>query len=229
MRCAVHQPNYLPWAGFFHKMQNCDVLIILDNIQFARRSYGNRTQIKTQAGAQWLTLPVERGPLEQKINKVRLFDPPKNQSQNFKTIRHAYAKAPYFSCLEAKLKPFYAQPEELLFPFNLRLIQLFADILEIKTPLLLASSLGEPPAGKNERIIFLCQQCGANTYLSGRGGEAYNEPLALQAAGLTLEYQSFQPPVYPQGKGDFIPGLSILDLVMYAGPKQSKSLLLQSV
>jgi hypothetical protein len=209
-------------------MQNCDVLIILDNIQFARRSYGSRTQIKTQAGARWLTLPVAHGPIGQKINEVRLFEPAKNQFQNFKTIRHAYAQAPYFASLAAELEPLYTQPREFLLPFNLQLIQLFADILEIKTPLLLASSLGEPPAGKNERIIFLCQQCGADTYYSGRGGKAYNEPLALQAAGLTLEYQNFQPPVYPQGKGDFIPGLSILDLVMYAGPKQSKSLLLQS-
>ena len=211
---------------FFHKMQNCDVLIILDNIQFARRSYGSRTQIKTRrcpgsrcggARADWT-----------KINEVRLFEPAKNQFQNFKTIKHAYAQAPYFASLAAELEPLYTQPREFLLPFNLQLIQLFADILEIKTPLLLASSLGEPPAGKNERIIFLCQQCGADTYYSGRGGKAYNEPLALQAAGLTLEYQNFQPPVYPQGKGDFIPGLSILDLVMYAGPKQSKSLLLQS-
>ena len=224
LRCAVHQPNYLPWSGFFHKMASCDVLIILDNVQYSRRSFCNRTQVKSPSGALWLTLPIVKGPVEQEINQTRLFEPSKHLSRNFETLRHLYARAPYFSLLESELRLIYHQPWEFLLPFNLNLIRILANILEITTPIILASNLGKPPADKNQRIIFLCQQLGADTYLSGIGAKAYNDPQSFITAGLTLEYQSFQPPVYSQGKGDFISGLSIIDLIAYAGPKSRQLL-----
>ncbi|MBE3582358.1 MAG: WbqC family protein [Thermoanaerobacteraceae bacterium] len=105
------------------------------------------------------------------------------------------------------------------------LIKTLAAILGITTPLVLASSLGEPPASKSERLIYLCQRLGADTYLSGRGAVAYNDPGAFAAAGLKLEYQAFTPPVYPQGYGTFIPNLSVVDLIMHQGPASRRLLL----
>ncbi|OIQ12665.1 WbqC family protein [Neomoorella thermoacetica] len=224
MRVAAHQPNYLPWTGFFHKMANCDVFVILDNVQFPRRDFCNRTRIKSPRGAYWLTLPVVRGAFEQKINETRLFEPDTNLPRHLKTLHHFYARAPFYNFLIQKLLPIYEQSWEYLLPFNLALIKTLAAILGITTPLVLASSLGEPPAGKSERLIYLCQQLGADTYLSGRGAVAYNDPVAFAAAGLKLEYQSFTPPVYPQGYGIFIPNLSIVDLIMYHGSASQRFL-----
>ncbi|WP_258361160.1 WbqC family protein [Moorella sulfitireducens (nom. illeg.)] len=224
MRVAAHQPNYLPSTGFFHKMANCDVFVLLDNVQYPRRDFCNRTRIKSPRGAYWLTLPVAKGAFEQKINETRLFEPDRNLPRHLETLRHFYARAPFYNFLNQMLLPIYEQPWEFLLSFNLALIKTLAEILGITTPMVLASSLGEPPAGKSERLIFLCQQLGADTYLSGRGAEAYNDPGAFTAAGLRLEYQTFTPPVYPQGHGTFIPNLSIVDLIMYQGPASRRFL-----
>lgn len=224
MRMAVHQPNYLPWAGFFHKMASCDVFVLLDNVQYPRRDFCNRTRIKSSRGAYWLTLPVSKGPFAQKINETRLFEPGTNLPHHLETLHHFYARAPYYVFLNQQLRPIYEQSWEYLLPLNLALIKALAAILGISTPLVLASSLGDPPGNKNERLIYLCRQLGANTYLSGRGAASYNDPAALAAAGIRLEYQTYVPPVYPQGHGTFIPNLSVVDLIMSQGPASRRLL-----
>jgi len=102
-------------------------------------------------------------------------------------------------------------------PLNVTLIKVFAEILGIHTPLLPASSLGELEDVKSGRIIALCQKLGADTYLSGEGGRAYNDPQAFAAAGIKLVYQKFIPPRYPQGEGAYLGGLSVLDLIAHTG------------
>ncbi|MBE3582357.1 MAG: WbqC family protein [Thermoanaerobacteraceae bacterium] len=110
MRVAAHQPNYLPWTGFFHKMANCDVFVILDNVQFPWSDFCNRTRIKSPREAYWLTLPVVREAFEQKINETRLFEPDKNLHRHLKTLHHFYARAPFYNFLIQKLLPIYEQP-----------------------------------------------------------------------------------------------------------------------
>lgn len=102
-------------------------------------------------------------------------------------------------------------------PLNVTLIKVFAEILGIHTPLLPASSLRELEDVKSGRIIALCQKLGADTYLSGEGGRAYNDPQAFAAAGIKLVYQKFIPPRYPQGEGAYLGGLSVLDLIAHTG------------
>lgn len=221
MRIAIHQPNYLPWANFFHKMAHCDVFILLDNVQYPRREYCNRTRVKSPQGAFWLTLPVEKANINNRISEVRLYEPEKNLARHLQSLQHFYARAPYYRSLEEKLEPIYKKSWEYLASLNIALIKILAGLLEITTPILLASNLGEPPGGRNQRIIYLCQKLGADVYLSGKGGESYNDQQALADAGITLEYQSTIAPVYPQGSGAFIASLSLVDLLAYAGQKSS--------
>lgn len=219
MRAAVHQPNYLPWTGFFHKMANCDIFVLLDNVQYPRREYCNRTLVKTSQGACWMSLPVVKNTIDQKISETRLFEPEKNLYRHWKTLRHCYARAPYWKNIEQKLEPLYEQPWEFLLSLNIELINALRNLLGISTPMILSSSLGDSPAAKSGRIIHICRQLGANTYLSGKGAEAYNNSGEFTGAGIELRYQDYVVPEYLQGKGDFIPGLSVLDLFAYEGPE----------
>lgn len=218
MRAAVHQPNYLPWPGFFRKMAQCDVFVLLDNVQYPRREYCNRAKVRSPQGAFWLTLPVEKAGLDAKISEVRISEPEKNLARHLKTLRYFYGRAPFYDVLENRLGPLYEKTWDRLLPLNTALIEVLAGILGITTPVVLASCLGEPAGGKSERIIGICRKVGADTYLSGRGAEAYNDALLYAEAGITLEYQVYEPPVYPQGGKEYISGLSVVDLLAYHGP-----------
>jgi hypothetical protein len=218
MKVAVHQPNYLPWPGFFHKMFHCDVFVLLDNVQYPRRGFCNRTMVKSPQGkAVWLTVPVMKSRYAQQIRDVQLFQPEENLAKQHLTLQHFYGRAPYYRHLADRLEAVFAEKWMHLAPLNVMLIKVFADILGIHTPLLLASSLGELTEGKSGRIIALCQKLGADTYLSGEGGRAYNDSEAFAAAGIKLVYQKFVPPCYPQGGGNYLSGLSVLDLIAHTG------------
>lgn len=224
MQVAVHQPNYLPWSGFFQKMVQCDVLVLLDNVQYPQRDFCNRTRVKSPQGLAWLTLPVKQASFDQKIKEMKLFEPQKNLGRQMKTLRHYYGRAPYFTFLAKKLLPIFEETWEDLLSLNLALIKVLAELLGINTTLVLASSLGEIVEGKSKRIIYLCQKLGADTYLSGQGGAAYNDSQAFAEAGLELKYQNFIPPLYPQGAGPFLPRLSVFDLIAYTGQESGRFL-----
>lgn len=224
MRAAVHQPNYLPWPGFFHKMARCDVFVLLDNVQYPRREYCNRAKVRSPQGAFWLTLPVEKAGINAKVSEIRISEPGRNLVRHFKTLRQLYGRAPFFDSVEDNLAPLYRKTWDRLWPLNTALIGALAGMLGIFTPIVLASSLGEPAGGKSERIIALCREVGADTYLSGRGAKDYNDPQAYAAAGITLVYQDYAPPVYPQGGQEYIGGLSVVDLLAYHGPESRRYL-----
>lgn len=219
MRIAIHQPNYLPWSVFFHKMAICDVFVLLDNVQYPRRDYCNRTQIKSPLGVYWLTHPVERGHFHQQIKEIRLSQPEESLKRHLETLHHFYNKAPCYQYLLSSLKPIYKKHWNFLLPLNITLIKAIADLLGITTPLLLASSLGDPPHGKSKRIVYICKKLGADTYLSGLGAKKYNDPEDFVAANINLDYHNFIPPIYAQGIDTFIPNLSIIDLIAYHGPE----------
>lgn len=218
MIVAVHQPNYLPWLGFFRKMAACDVFVLLDNVQYPRRGFCNRTRVKSPQGeAVWLTVPVIKGKYTQQISEVKLFEPVHNLKKQNLLLRHFYGRTPYYSLLAERLETIFAGTWLELVSLNMELIKVLANLLGINTPILTASSLGGVVGAKSERIIAFCRELGADTYLSGEGAKVYNDPQAFTAAGIKLVYQKFISPEYPQGDSPFIAGLSVLDLIAHIG------------
>lgn len=218
MIVAVHQPNYFPWLGFFRKMAACDVFVLLDNVQYPRRGFCNRTRVKSPQGeAVWLTVPVIKGKYTQQINEVKLFEPAQNLKRQSLLLRHFYGRTPYYSLLAERLETILTGTWLELVSLNIELIKALANLLGISTPILTASSLGGVDRAKSERIITICRELGADTYLSGQGAKAYNDPQAFNAVGIKLLYQNFFSPEYPQGDGLFIAGLSALDLIAHTG------------
>jgi len=212
---TIHQPNYLPWAGFFHKWLIADAFIILDTVQYHKNEWQNRNRIKTSQGAQWLTVPVTyRFP--QTIDQVGIAPKPWARKQ-IAAIEQSYAKAPYLDKYWPELKPIFEQPWQSLCALNVAMIQALGQILDCKAPLLLASEMGEASEDPTLRLIDLCQALNGTAYLSGSEGRNYLQPKDFQAANMELYFQQVEAPTYPQLHGDFISHLSVLDVLFHCG------------
>lgn len=216
MKCVtIHQPNFLPWPGFFHKWLNADAFIMLDTVQYVKNEWQNRNRIKTAQGAQWITVPVNyRFP--QTIREVGIAD----QRWSRKlcgSIEQAYAKAPYFGEYWPEIRPVLQKPYTLLRDLNMALIRTVGDFLGCQAPLYIASDMGVETTGPTERLLALCDALQADAYLSGLEGRVYLDRDAFASHGISLYFQRVEAPVYAQLHGEFVSHLSILDLLFNTG------------
>ena len=227
MKLAMHQPNYLPWPGYFVKMAQCDIFVILDAVQFPRGcSVANRNLIKTPKGLHMLTVPVQRKGLSlQRYDEVIAV--PGWQRKHLKTLRLNYAKAPHFQDIFPQLEQ-ALQAGGSLADINYAFIKQVYNWLQLDTKLVFLSSLPQfAGLKKNELIVALCEHFSAHTYLSGSGGKAYHQIELFTRNGLQLEYLTYQPVPYPQLWGDFIPNLSAVDMLFNCGAQGMGQLLLK--
>ena len=223
MKIAIHQPNFLPWLGYFYKMANCDFFILLDNVQYEKNGPTNRVKIKTPQGSIWLTLPVKRN-FPQLINETELVDFSKQKEKIIKTLSLNFQKAKYFNFLLPELQKVLEKDWRYLSQLNIELIKLIKEKLKIKTKLEIASNYEVFGKG-TDLLVNLCKTFNTDTYLSGQGGKNYQEEEKFKSANIKLEYTDFIHPVYPQLWKDFIPGLSAIDLIFNCGPKSIDFLL----
>ncbi len=213
MKVAIHQPQYLPWLGYFDKIDQADCFVLLDDVQFKKNEWQNRNRIKTAAGWQWLTVPVlHRFP--QRICEVRINQTDPWSRKHLQALFSNYGSAPFFDLHRPFFEEIYGREWTLLVDLNVAAITYLAEALGIQTKLVLASSLPVPSELEaTERLIAICQAVGADTYLSGVGGREYLDLTLFKEAGIGVLFQAFQTRAYPQRFGAFVPDLSIVDLL----------------
>lgn len=217
---AIHQPNFLPWPGFFHKWQISDAMVLLDTVQFEKNEWQNRNRIKTAQGPRWLTVPVHyRFP--ETMREVRIATGPWTR-KICAGIEQAYAKAPHFKPYWPAIKAILLHPPCLLCELNVTLIRLLGTYLGCRAPLYLASELDVRERDPSTRLVAMCRAVGGDAYLSGREGRRYLRPEAFADAGMSLYFQQVEAPVYPQQHGEFVPCLSSLDLLFNTGPEAAR-------
>lgn len=211
---TAHQPVFLPWAGLFEKIASADRFIWLDTVQFERHGFENRVQIKTHQGAQWLTAPVKHG----HAYGALLGDHGWHR-KHLRSIELAYRKAPYFESywdgLSATMT--IASTCTMLSDFNRLLMNWCLEQLGMDVELELASRF-DFQGEKSALVLDMCKQIGATKYIFGQKGKDYADVESFKAAGIEVEFQSYKRPVYRQLHGPFVPGLSIIDLLMNEGP-----------
>lgn len=217
MKVAIHQPQYLPWLGYFDKMDQADCFVILDHVQFKKNEWQNRNRIKTASGWQWLTVPVlHRFP--QRISEVRINETAPWSRKHLQALVLNYATAPSFDAHRAFFEEAYAREWKLFIDLALTTLAYLVEALGIQTKLVLASSLALPEReGATDRLVSICQALGADSYLSGTGGRGYLDLGRFVEAGIQVWFQAFQCPPYPQEFGAFEPNLSIVDLLFNCG------------
>ena len=229
MIVAIHQPHYLPWLGYLHRMAQVDLFIVLDHVQFERRNRQNRSEIRLDGAARWLTVPVvQRSQKERIADKLIDNTSPRAWGPiHFATLRHAYREAEHFKTYACALRKILETPWERLVELNRATLDFMRDALDIRTPLVRSSELAVDGA-KSDLILQLCRAVGADRLLAGSGGSRrYLDIEAFAREGVAVEWHRFVHPIYRQcGPQPFIAGLAGIDLLFNCGP-QSRAILLE--
>ncbi|MFM2308599.1 MAG: hypothetical protein RLY87_719 [Chloroflexota bacterium] len=218
-KVAIVQSNYIPWKGYFDMIAAVDEFILYDDMQYTRRDWRNRNQIKTPQGVQWLTVPVlVKGKYFQKIRDTEI-DGTEWQDQHWKALIANYKRASHYNTIAELLEPLYTQRTYThLSVLNRTFLQTICTYLGIETTIT-ASSDYELIDGKTERLADLCQKAGGTEYISGPAARDYVEEHVFTERNLTLtwfDYNGYTE--YPQLWGDFVHGVSIVDVLFNCGP-----------
>jgi hypothetical protein len=215
---AIHQPNYLPWLGYFYKMANCDTFVLLDTVLLSKQSFTTRCQIKTTGGLG--LLPVPLATRSGMINEIAVAKNENWQIRHWHVMQNAYVSSTYWKEYSPYFEQFYRGNRwPTLIQVNVSSIMIIRTILGLDNKLVSVSELGAIGGQKSDRIIEICKRLGADTYLSGAGARVYNDEEAFRKAGVKLAYTDFEHPVYRQLWGDFVPNLSIVDLLFNEGTR----------
>jgi hypothetical protein len=223
---AIHQPNYLPWLGYFRKLARADVFVFLDHAQFSKGSYTNRVQILRDGKAAWLTQPVQQA-LGQPISAVGFADLswPK---RHVDALHNAYRGASAFHAILPLLVDLIGgAPLDSLAAANRHLIEGLATRLGLAPRFVVDATLGIDGVDGDDRLIALINAVhpGA-TYLSGKGGRLYQDECKFTAAGIELRYSDYSPEPYAQaGATAFVPGLSVVDALFALGIEGTRALI----
>ena len=216
MRLAAHQPQYMPWLGYFDKMDRVDHFVLLDTVQFKKNEWQNRNRIRTADGWQWLTVPVRyRHPMA--IRDVTIDESSPWRRKHREALRIQYARAPHVVATLDAVDPVLGEPCGSLAELNTRTVRILAGLLGVRTPITLASSLDDLPQGADDRLIALCRAFGCRTYLAGMGGRDYMDLEAYRRAGIEVEFQAYRHPLYRQAHTGFESALSSIDCAMNCG------------
>jgi len=218
MIVSVHQPQYLPWLGYFDKIDRADIFVLLDNVQFKKNEWQNRNKIKTANGWQWLTVPVMYK-FPELINEVGINNKDKWRHRQRQAIMSNYKKAPFWSLLEEFFEEIFSSEWQYISQLNIYVVKRLTNLLGITTPMYVASELGEFPEEPDERLIALTKHFDADVYLAGGGGKGYMDMGKYSQNGIEVIFQEYEHPAYDQLFGDFEPFMSVVDLIYNHGEK----------
>ncbi len=220
MKISIMQPTYLPWLGYFELMNRADRFVLLDNVPFSKQSHQQRNKIKTHQGTLMLTVPVMHK-LGQLITDAEIDNRTSWIQKHWRSIQFAYQKAPFWSQFSPALAKIYGKTWTRLGDLNIALIRCLKEILGISTDVLLASELDAQTDEKIERLLNICKKLNGTLYYSPNGAREYLMKGIdfFSENGIQIEFQNFQHPVYPQLHGEFVPKLSVLDIIFNAGPR----------
>lgn len=226
MIVTIHQPEHMPWLGYFAKMADADLYVVCDQVQYRHQYFQNRNRIPGVQDPIWLNVPVlRRGMSHLPIHAVAIDNSRDWRKPYWGAIAYQYRKHPHYARYAEPLRAIVEAPWQRLIDFNLALIGFFRTELGIETPMVLASELGAS-GQKTEMIHHVCLRTGATTYLSGPSGRDYLDEAPFRHAGIAVAYHAFEHPRYAQhGRADFTPNMAALDLLMNAGPDARRVLL----
>lgn len=231
MVVAIHQPNFIPWLGYFYKMAHAQQFVFLDTVQYAKRSFINRNRIKSKSGPIWLTVPVcTKDRFDQAISDAEMDWNHNWQRKHLHTLTINYHRAPFFDEVFPLLECRYTSNGSInkLDDFNISIITTICRYLGLCPTLIRASEL-DVQGKSTDLLVNICAKLGASTYLAGAGAVKYQEDEKFATAGILVQYSSFQPIKYNQLWGEFVENLSIVDVLMNCGQFTRELLSLSSL
>ncbi len=218
MKVGMIQSCYMPWRGYFDFIDDVDVFVIYDDVQYTRKDWRNRNRIKTADGTRWVTVPVHFSHNDKiTIEEAKIDYGQAWQRKHTGTILQAYRSAPYFKDYAEPLFAHLNAGYETISQLNVALIAWCMERLGIEVPL--RHSCEFAGAGdRNERILSILGELGCSEYLVGPAARSYIDEGAYRHAGIALSYKSYDYKPYPQLHGDFDGSVSVIDLLFNCGP-----------
>lgn len=220
-RVAILQSNYIPWKGYFDLIAAVDEFILYDDVQFTKNDWRNRNRIKTPAGAEWISIPVGQA-IDRKVSDVLLPAGPWRQ-KHWKMLEANYRRAPAFDQLASRIAPIYMDATiDHLSDWNAALINAVCAYLGIRTRIRWCWDY-ELVEGRVERLVSLCRQAGATTYVSGPSARSYLDPHVFAPHGIDVQWFDYAGyPEYPQLWGPFEHAVSVVDLLFNCGSESAR-------
>jgi hypothetical protein len=213
---VILQPFYLPYAGVFELVRMADVFVFYDDVKVSRQNWQSRNQIKTAQGTQWLVVPL-LGSNEATVRDAALNDNEPWRRKHRTAIEQAYGKAPHRALLLDALVPAWAEPWANLADLNISTFTKLSELMGVEAQFVRSSEL-EVGGTASQRVLDICARLDATRYISGPAARSYLDEAAFDRAGVELCYHRFEHPRYRQLHGEFVPNLSVVDLIANEGP-----------
>lgn len=217
---GVHQPNFLPWLGYFYKIYKSTDFVFLDNVQIetgSQQAYVNRTKVNSNTGELWLTCPISKENSESKLISDTCFVSKFNwRKKILKTLFFNYQKSAHFKSIYPFIEDLIDKQENKLAIYNIEMIKSISNKLELETTFHIASHMNLKSDEKNQRLVEICQQLDSVNYLAGKGGLLYQDKEHFIGNGIDIIPVNFTHPKYMH-QLNFIPGLSITDALFSVG------------
>jgi len=223
MKVVLHQPQYFPYPGFFHKLMLADTFVLLDNTQYDKR-FTNRNKIWTPHGFVWLTVPIKKEDKFSSNKEVKINNDILWTNDHWKKFFHSYSKSKFFKLYENYFKNLFDQEWQFLCSLDLVTLKQTINWLGIKIDIIKESELNLKGKG-TERLVNGCKALGADTYISGAGlpDKQYMDEKYFEKNNIKLVHQNYHSIKYNQNSSKtFVPDLSILDLLFNVGPDSLK-------
>ncbi len=229
MTVAIHQPNFFPWLGFFHKIYSCDKFVFLNHVENNPRTaiYTKRVKILVNKQEHWLTVGLKSEPhiVFMPINQMRIDNPERLKDKQLKTLEITYKKAPHYTSTFPIIEKFYNHPSPFIAERNIACIDEICTLLSIKTKKINSDNLNLKSAS-NQLLIDIIKQLQGTVYRHGGGAEGYQQDDMFIENGIALSPQQFKHPSYAQfNSPHFIAGLSTLDALMNLGFSETETLI----
>ena len=216
-KICIRQPGYLPFLGFFKKIESVESFVFLDDVNYSKGDWDNRNKIRTFENSMWLTVPIlnNSGKL---LNEVEI-DYSKDWIYKHKAaIKYNYENCPFFDKYWKGIEKILDKKHRKLLELNMSLINYFISILQISTKTIFSSELEIESTG-SKKLLDICKSLNSDTYISGELGSDYLDLEIFKNENITVKFEKFEHPQYSQKYSKFIPNMSIIDLLFNEGEK----------
>ena len=226
-RVAIMQPYFLPYIGYWQLLSNVDVFVVYDDIQFTKKGWINKNRFLLNKNPETFSLSLKKASDYLDVREREISET--FNSERMKLLRRmkgAYRKAPFFEEGFDLLLEVLEHPQRNLFSFILNSIEVVKNRLSINTKLVVSSTLGVPRSlAGQDRVIATTKKLNAKEYVNPIGGLELYSRQAFENMGVTLLFQEVQPFAYDQFGHDFVPNLSIVDVIMFLGIEKTRAIL----
>ena len=225
MRLGIMQPYFMPYIGYWQLLAAVDAFVVYDNIQFTKKGWINRNRFLQNGKDSLFTIPVKKDSEYLDIVKRSVADD-FDRDKLINQLEASYRKAPFFKTVFPIVISIVRAEQRNLFDYIFHSIRVTADLCDIKTPVVISSTIACDHSLRGEnKVIAICKAMGATTYINAIGGQELYSHSTFATHDIALKFIKTRPIFYPQYTSEFVAHLSIIDVMMFNSKEQIRCML----